>query len=337
MAQSGAWAEFIIAILTVPVTLFATDWVRRNAVRLGLAQEANDRSSHTGTKPTGGGVGMVLALVLSGLFVMLTGTIGLWSVLLIGLLLAAVGLDDDRTDLRVSVRLAGQLLAILALLILSPGFVNALAPLPYIAAGVALLLAGALWINLFNFMDGIDGLAAGQTAFLGLGLLILTHSQADPGLWFWTGCLVIAAISFLFLNWAPSRIFMGDGGAYFLSFILFALAVAAVAREEMPLASGIILPGLFLADAGVTLVRRLLTGHGLAEAHRTHAYQHLSRRLGHALTVLTYMAINLVWLLPMALIVAAGAINPWVGLVLAYLPLLVFVILAKAGRPEHAH
>lgn len=339
MVLTGAWTDPVIIIFACVITVIVTAFVRQNAPALGLVQQANARSSHHGAKPTGGGMALAVAGLLSGLWLVFNGTTWLYAPVLIGFALALVGFQDDRVGLPAKWRLAVQFVAILLALILIPTLHSVLNPLPQWLAWPLIIFAGLVWINFYNFMDGIDGMAASETAFLGTSVLVMVLMVAQSELapvWVWTTCLVGASLVFLLFNWAPSRLFMGDSGAYFLSFSLFIVALFGVGSGIFPIGSAIILPGLFVCDAGVTLLRRMSASEKWQEGHRTHAYQNISRQIGHARTVLIYLTINIVWLLPMALLVAAAAINPWAGLVIAYVPLLVFVVMAKAGRSEDA-
>jgi len=176
----------------------------------------------------------------------------------------------------------------------------------FLLVGFILVIGGVWWLNLFNFMDGIDGLA-GQQAVAMLGSAMLLSGSAQPGavgdpLWWTIAITATATVAFLSFNWPPAKIFMGDIGSTFLGFMIFAIAAMTIHAGWMTLPQWAILAVLFAADATVTLVTRLLRGERVTEAHRSHAYQRLFRRWGGAKRVaVTALATNLLILLPIAL------------------------------------
>jgi Fuc2NAc and GlcNAc transferase len=189
-------------------------------------------------------------------------------------------------------------------------------------------------------MDGIDGLAASQAIFmlLAAALLVLIGTQGDaagqPVFW-WLPTLAAATLGFLLLNWPPARIFMGDAGSTYLGFMIAVLALATIGLGWLSLWQWLILAAVFATDATVTLCRRLLQRERLFEAHRRHAYQQLARRWqSHRRVTLGVILVNVVWLLPLALL--AGwypGTGPALAL-LAYAPLVVLALRAGAGAPE---
>jgi len=149
--------------------------------------------------------------------------------------------------------------------------------------------------------------------------------------------LVFAAAcgGFLVWNWPPARIFLGDVGSGYLGFMVVALAVAATRDNPAALWVWLILGGAFFVDATVTLVRRTLRNERVHEAHRAHAYQWLARRWrSHLRVTLTVQAVNLLWLLPCALLAtlypgaAAGMV------IMALIPVVALAIAAGSGRSE---
>ena len=211
-------------------------------------------------------------------------------------------------------------------------------PVPGILAGVLALIVAVYWINLFNFMDGIDGIAGSQAIFMcsAAAVLMLRHSpDAASTLPFWMLLAVAAATAgFLVLNWPPAKIFMGDAGSTYLGFMIVFLGLLTISAGWVSLAQWSILAAAFVTDATVTLIRRLMGHERVFEAHRRHAYQHLSRRWkSHRLVTSGYIAINLLWLLPLSWLSTIPGWM-WLALALAYLPLIVIVTLAGAGAPE---
>lgn len=322
------------------LSVAATWLVLRKAEPLGLVATPNARSSHTRRTPTGGGAGIALAVTLALGVAAFGDPLRFLSVALVGLVVAAVGFADDRLALPAWVRLVVQIAAVAATL----GFavpLDGLAaatglPLPALIVGAVAAVAMIYWINLFNFMDGIDGIAAAQAIFMSgaaVVLLVLRGSGDTTEMWLFLA-IAAASLGFLIFNWPPAKIFMGDVGSTYLGYALAALALLTIAEGRIGLAQWAILAAAFAVDASVTLVRRLLRGERIAEAHRLHAYQALSRRWGsHRPVTLCFIALNVVWLLPLAWLAATPG---WAGgaLALAYLPLIALAFIFGSGAPE---
>src|SRR5690606_7293985 len=134
---------------------------------------------------------------------------------------------------------------------------------------------GIVWmINLYNFMDGIDGIAATETVMVCAlaGILLLASGASIIA---WTAwALAAACLGFLRWNWAPAQIFMGDVGSGFLGYCIAMLAIVSSREGSFPLWVWLILLGAFVVDAGVTLLRRMKQRLKWYEAHHSHAYQH---------------------------------------------------------------
>jgi Fuc2NAc and GlcNAc transferase len=187
-------------------------------------------------------------------------------------------------------------------------------------------------------MDGIDGLAASEGIFVAWGgALLATFATATLSV-SEAACLVGAACAgFLFWNWPPAKIFLGDVGSGYLGYVIAVLALAAGRLDPVALYAWVILGGAFWVDATLTLVRRALRREALHRAHCSHAYQALARRWGrHQRVTLTVMGINILWLFPWALF---AELHPrWAPLstLAALSPLAVLATIAGAGRPERA-
>ncbi|HTM79236.1 MAG TPA: glycosyltransferase family 4 protein, partial [Devosia sp.] len=283
------------------------DAVRRHAVALNLVQSPNERSSHVVPTPSGGGVGIAVAGSLAGILVCVGAPAYFWWVLAASVLIACVGLVDDRFDLSSRIRIVIHFLVVGGLLFALPALPSIATPLGGLPAPLLYamaLVAGVWWVNLFNFMDGIDGIAASQAVFMAVGLvaLIVTASgtiQANPAV-FWLVFTASASAGFLVLNWPPAKVFMGDVGSNYLAVIILALGLHEIATGRLSYAAFLILVAAFSTDATITLVRRAAMGERWFAAHRLHAYQKLSRRRGHGPVTLLYLAINLLWLYPLA-------------------------------------
>jgi Fuc2NAc and GlcNAc transferase len=315
-----------------------TQVVRRRALASGMLDVPNSRSSHVHPTPRGGGVAIVTSALAGVALLWRLDVLGLHvaAVLAVGgALIAAIGFIDDRFSLPALPRFAVHLLAslLLAMLLYLDGPTTSAALLWSSAALAATVVATAWSINLFNFMDGIDGLAASQAVFVSSAsavlCLFLVGSNSVPLLFITAG----ACLGFLALNWPPAKIFMGDVGSGFLGFWLAALAIVLYTNDSLGLPTSIVLNSVFIADATATLLKRMLSGKKWYEAHRSHAYQHLARRWSsHARVTLLLWLVNIFVVLPLAL---ASALMPEyaVGIAVACLLALGCAALAAgAGR-----
>lgn len=279
--------------LVLPLAAVATAVVAWALARSGLAGRLsdvpNERSLHGQPVPRVGGIAMmVVALPLAA-----------WGAGDVAILLSLAGAlavlsaaDDIRSlpiGLRLSAHAAAALIAVLQILAVN-GIEWAAAPVVALAA----VLAVAWMTNLFNFMDGSDGLAGGMAA-AGFGAYAAgAFAAGEPGLAWTSAALACAAVGFLLLNVPPARVFMGDAGSIPCGFLAGALGFAGVVRGAWPGWFPVLVFSPFIADATVTLVRRLLRGAPVWRAHREHAYQRLvlagwsKRRL--ALAAWTVMA-----------------------------------------------
>jgi len=322
--------------------LAATGLVRAYALHTGMLDRPSARSSHSSPTPRAGGVAIVAAFFIAAAGLCIFGCLDGNVLLLLvggGGAVAFIGYRDDRRPLTARVRLFVHLAAAaFAVAVIGRA-------LPYLAGiGAAgewiTRLFGVLVIawatNLFNFLDGIDGIAAAEAVFVAAAGAVLTISfGADAGVSAAMLCLASASLGFLVWNWPPAKIFMGDAGSGFLGFTVAALGWAASARGKFPIEVWGILAGVFLVDATVTLVRRLIRGERWFEAHRTHAYQHWARRWGSHLPVtVAVAAINLCWLLPWAWLAASRPQWAVAAFSAALLPLTGLAIVCGSGREE---
>jgi Fuc2NAc and GlcNAc transferase len=295
----------------------------RFAPRLKLIAVANARSSHVHPTPTGGGIAIAVPVLLwCGLS---PEPFGFW-LAVTGGVLALTGLVDDVLDLPALPRFLLQAGSVAGFLIATA------APGDLMAVVITGFLI--LWfVNLFNFMDGIDGIAGTQTLLFGLGALLLagaTLSWIESLLW----VLVGSSAAFLGFNWHPARIFMGDAGALLLGLCLPAIVLALDASGDVPLVASSILLALFVFDASWTLGVRIVTGQTFTAAHRSHLYQRLALRLGHGRATLAFVFYACVWLFPLALWAKAQPAACVWALVASVAPLLVLAVRFRAGLPD---
>lgn len=333
--------------LAVAAAAFAVAWCVtwfycRWALRVGRLDVPGARSSHAIATPTGGGAGIVAGCVVALATTMAGGAVHPdWLlVFALGLVMAALGYADDRRALPVLPRLLGQFGAAAAMMLCA----LAVAGSGFDGTGLLLLPPGLLalvWLNnAFNFMDGIDGLAASQAAFMaGAAAWLLARGAGFGDSALLLGGIAAAALGFLALNWPPARIFMGDTGSQPLGLLLGAAGALTVARGELSLAVWAILWAAFLGDATLTLLHRAWRREPLLQAHRDHAYQRLARRCGaHRPVTLGCIALNLCWLLPLAwLAYRMPRLGP-VWVLIAYVPVClgVFLVLRHDVRDAAA-
>jgi len=259
-------------------------------VRWGFVAQITDRHAHEKPTPHGGGMILVPVIVVLGLIAVwglgLPRPEFLTALLLCSLGIAAVGLYDDKYGLGARWRLLSHLVAVaVGLYFMPPLFDN----WPLWAEKILLLFAWAWFVNLYNFMDGLDGLATSQAVYLALALALL-FAPFKPLLLIIAG----ACMGFLRVNWAPAKVFMGDVGSTFLGYILGGLLLVIVVDDTWRLVYPLFtLPLVFTADATYTLFKRILQGHKPWEPHREF-WVHRAAKFGftHAQVVEMVLAIN---------------------------------------------
>jgi Fuc2NAc and GlcNAc transferase len=307
-----------------------TALLRRYALARRLVDVPNARSSHAVATPRGGGAAIVLATTTALAWWWSGGADALpLGILAGGLIVAGVGFVDDHGHLPPLSRLVGHTAAAILAVASLGGTASGIA-----AAAVAVFLVTWL-INLTNFMDGIDGIAGVQTVTVCAVGGVLSVVVAPGGTyWFAPAVLAAASLGFLVWNWPPARIFMGDVGSGFVGFMVAVLTLRAFGVAPELGWSWVILSGVFVTDATVTLLRRLWQRERVLEAHRSHAYQHLAHAWGaHRRVTLLVAGINLFWLAPIAALVTTHHLSGPIGLVLAYGPLAAGAGWLGAGRP----
>ena len=336
--MSYGW--FIPVIVAVS---FSLTWALRHyALSRSLMDIPNARSSHSVPTPRGGGVAIVLAFTLALGMLLFAGLMSLSAFFAIaggGAMIAVIGFMDDHGHIAARWRLLGHFAASAWLLFWIGGL-----PVVEIGGGTfdlgwfghVLAAFYLVWLlNLYNFMDGIDGIASVEAICVCLGACLLYWVSGAADLIWAPLLLAVSVVGFLFWNFPPARIFMGDAGSGFLGIVLGGLSLQAAWVSADLLWGWLILLGVFIVDATFTLFRRLLRGDKIYEAHRSHAYQFASRRFGNHLPVTVAVgAINLLWLLPIALWVTQFGLNSSLGLILAYAPLVLLAIKFRAGELE---
>ena len=335
--MTSFWLLFGVCGALAVAVWCATFVVRRGLIHWSVYDRPNRRSSHTVPRPRGGGLALVPLLLLAWALAAwrLGGApAGFWPVLAGALMLALVSLLDDMKGLSIGPRILIQIAAVgiglVALADAGPVFQGLLPPL------FDRLAAALLWlwfVNLFNFMDGIDGLAGVEAIAVATGLALVAWTAGLPGPLLVLSCLLAAAVAgFLAWNWEPARIFLGDVGSVPLGYLLGWLLLHLAAEGQW--AAAAILPLYYLSDATLTVVKRGLRGERVWRAHREHAYQRAVRGGFRHAEVAARVALCNVALVTMALAAARG--YPWaaLGVSLAAVALLLGVLERRARKPR---
>ena len=293
-------ADFALGLLVATVVSFALNRLLAPLLARYALASPNARSSHKVPTPQGGGIAVVAAIVLAMLAASLVSAIGpkalgsLWPVAGGAALLAATGACDDVFHLPVGPRFVLQLAAIAAALAALPDDARVVPLLPWWVERAGLLIAGVYLVNIVNFMDGIDWMTVAEvvpvTAALWIASSFGAVSAPDATL---AVAVLGAMLGFAPFNRPVAKLFLGDVGSLPLGLLLFWLLLRLAANGH--LAAALLLPLYYLADATVTLLRRLARGENVLRAHRTHFYQRATD-LGFSVTavVARVFLVNLV-------------------------------------------
>ncbi len=297
-----------------------------------------ERHSHTRVTPRGGGAGLVLAFLAASLLLTGPDKPESWTLCMMPgvIVIAVLGAIDDHRSLNILLRLFVQLAV-------STGLVVCAAYAGWIEGVVPMVLAGLflVWMtNLYNFMDGSNGMAALQGLFAGLVLFFLFQVAGDS--FFATLGLLLAACCAGFLPWNTGRakVFMGDVGSLALGFVLAALLVYGTGSGKFGIPVALMVLLLFLTDSTMTLLARVIRGERWYNPHRQHLYQRLiAHGWTHGQVALLYQAVNLAFVLPGIVIAVRVPTSAWavalaeiiVGLVIWYLLVRRFEVPVQTG------
>lgn len=334
--------EWWIAPLVILSSFLMTEGLRRYALAKSIIDVPNARSSHAVPTPRGGGVAIVVSFLLALVALGAMGSLTLPLVLGLagsGGLIAIIGFMDDHGHIAARWRLLGHFIAAGWGLF----WLNGLPPVTLLGVEVDLGWGGAIvaalylvWLlNLYNFMDGIDGIASVEAISVCLGACLLYWISGFEQLMVLPMILIMSVSGFLYWNFPPAKIFMGDAGSGFLGIVLGLLSLQAAWASSQLFWCWLILLGVFVVDATFTLIRRLVRGERVYEAHRSHGYQFASRRVGgHLPVTLAVLFLNVCWLLPVAVFVMLFDLDGFIGLLVAYLPLVCLAVACNAGGRE---
>lgn len=271
---------------------------RRLALRQHWLDVPNERSSHSAPTPGGAGLCLAIVFLLAHVYLMVVDHMSvsiMWQSGL-ALIMAFTGWLDDRLSLSRRLRAAIYLTCAFV-------FVNVVATQAAAWQLLLLILFVFAFVNAFNFMDGIDGIAASQSLFFAVAFQLVVGGAVDTDLRLVLLTIATLSATFLLWNWSPAKLFLGDSGSMFFGFLLAGIAVYADQLRTLPIFCSLILLAAFIADSSVTLFMRLLNGERVQDAHRSHLYQLLATRWGsHSRVVLVYAVVNITVLLPIALL-----------------------------------
>lgn len=323
------WFAVAFAALAV-CSAVLTKKILRVLTHRAILDHPNERSSHTMPTPRGGGIAIVILAVITWGITYYQDHPPLLYLPIIGtLILAAVSFADDLKPLSARFRFMMQILAVALSLpwIMSMGSISQ-GLLPSSVENVLIALAWLGFINFFNFMDGIDGITGVETIGIGGGLVLLYLVMQIPVSHPYLGLsLAAGATGFLWFNWHPAKIFLGDVGSVTLGYLLGGLLLQTAAAGFW--APAIILPLYYLTDAGITLTKRALRGEKIWQAHREHFYQFaIQQGKTHSHVSLAVALCNLV-LIALAMVAVA---TPYLALIgaIAVVSVLMFWMSRKA-------
>lgn len=263
------WLVVAVALVSLASTGAALEYARRR----GLLDHPTERSSHAVATPRGGGIAIAVAtlggITVAASLAWIPGRVAL-ALAGGGALVAAIGWMDDRHGVAAYRRLLVHAAAAAwAVTLLGP--LRGLGVVGAVLAGLAIVWA----VNLYNFMDGVDGLAASEAVTVSAAAAALLATGGQAGMALAAMIVGAGAAGFLPWNWPPARMFMGDVGSGLLGFLFGTLALAAHNLDALPVGFWLVLLGVFVFDATVTLLRRATAGEPITTAHRRHAYQRL--------------------------------------------------------------
>lgn len=323
MISLGVWALVATSAATVAYLPLAS--------RLQMLDAPNHRSAHRLVTPSSGGLAIIVGVVSVLLVAMLTDrwAPGAGASVMLALLVAlcVLGAWDDRRSIPVALRMV-LFLGLASIAILQYFDATSLPLwLP------PLLVLALSWLfNLYNFMDGIDGLAALQCVVVASAMLALGSISGAPSAFLGLTAVVAGAhAGFLLFNWPPARLFMGDAGSLSAGLLLGWLGLWSWRDQILPATVWLLLMSPFLLDTGLTLLARALRRERLTEAHSGHVYQRLARHWGsHRRVDIALLVLHLTWLIPLSALACLSPVPKWTLLAIGLFPQL--LLIAKCQR-----
>jgi Fuc2NAc and GlcNAc transferase len=336
-------ASSLIIVLSVSFAASAAiTWVWvQVARRYHVIDQPNARGAHSHPTPRGGGIAIVLVSVAAFLafapYFSSPADSLFYAVSLGGLAVGILGVLDDLYSLRARFRFAIQLAIAAGAVYFLPELpqlpVVSLIDWPSWLVFCAAVLSIVWSINLFNFMDGINGLAGSEAIFVLLGavlILVVSGQHSDLGMLI---VVVGAVLGFLVFNFPNAKVFMGDSGSCFLGYVIAIFALGSSGSDSISPWSWVILYGIFVVDTTVTLLVRIATGQKWYLPHNLHAYQKLARAQGsHARVTSMIFIVNVVWCLPLAVLATLFSDYSFLIVMIALIPITMGVVKLGGGR-----
>jgi UDP-N-acetylmuramyl pentapeptide phosphotransferase/UDP-N-acetylglucosamine-1-phosphate transferase len=285
---------FFLLVLIICCSFFLTWLIRNFSLKKQILDVPNERSSHFHPTPTGGGLAIVVAWYAGLIYLFMYGFIpgNLFFALMSGIIIAVVSLLDDVYDIKPIIRFSAQTVTA----IISFSLLHGIHPVLFLGKNFLpevvlypIAIIGIVWfINLYNFLDGIDGYASLEAIAAGLAFYFITGDNINL-------ILIAAVTGFLIWNWPRAKIFMGDVGSTQLGFIIIVLGIYFHNSDKLPIICWLILLAPFWFDATLTLFRRWRRNENLSKAHRNHIYQRLVQSgFSHLKVDLLLSAVNLI-------------------------------------------
>jgi len=324
------WLPLIAFVLSFLGVYF----LKKSALRLKIVAIPNERSLHNKVTPRGGGIIIAIVFLAFLLVFYITRQIMVAEFLVLfggGLIMAVTGFLDDILELKASIRFIIQFFAVGWGLYWIGGIPSTVfferLPVLYAIANAVAVVALVWFINSFNFIDGIDGLATSGATFFSLSI---------GGYFLWQGIepygsllIVLAASSLAFLcfNWPPAKMFLGDAGSNFFGYLFGAMVLITVKNGNLSIWTWLIIFAYLITDTTTTTFLRLCLVKGWYHTHRSHAYQNLARVLdNHKFVTCLITGINVFYLLPLAYLSIQYQHYAWLAFAASVIPILGFVL-----------
>lgn len=300
--------SMLLVALVFLTSFFGTYFYRSIAIQKGILANPNFRTLHENPKPRGGGIVFSWVFILAVFILGQSGAIGLDLVLAIGIgggLASFFGFIDDVTNIRPIIKLSTQGCLAAWIMICFNG--GPLATNLWLPVWLSWFLSWFLliWlINLYNFMDGVDGMAASGAIYICMILILITYILGGSSFNLSLLCLLLAmsCLGFLSFNWPPASIFMGDSGSVFLGYCFGVFIMKTTMTSDISFWTWLVIFGYFVGDTTTTIILRIMIVKKWYGAHRSHAYQNLARILGSHIKVTGGVLVyHVVWLMPLAI------------------------------------